>query len=129
VSIASGGHPRPLILRGDGSVSQLGEPGSILGLDPEPAIFDHDAKLAPDDTVLLYTDGLTDAFAPHRVVEPTKLESILRSCIGQRPRQIIAVIERNLLNFDGLEPRDDVAILVLQVAPSPDSPVAPTSPP
>ena len=116
VSIASAGHPLPLILRRDGSVAQLGEPGTVLGIDSDPSLSDHNAELLPGETILLYTDGLTDAFAPRRIVEVAELGSILRSCAGQKPQQIIAVIERSLLTFDGLEPRDDVAILALQVA-------------
>jgi serine phosphatase RsbU (regulator of sigma subunit) len=122
VRIASAGHPLPLILRGDGSVAQLGEPGSVLGLDPNPSLSDHRAKLAPGDTILVYTDGLTDAFAPYRIVEPAELQSILRSCAGQKPRQLIAAIEHSLLTYDGLEPRDDIAILALQVTTPPTPP-------
>jgi serine phosphatase RsbU (regulator of sigma subunit) len=83
--------------------------------------------LLPADTILLYTDGLTDAFAPQRIVEPADLGSILRSCAGQNPRHMIVVIERGLLNFDGLEPRDGVAILTLQVTSNPDRSPAPST--
>ncbi|MCW3063180.1 MAG: hypothetical protein JWN32_352 [Solirubrobacterales bacterium] len=123
VTMSSGGHPLPLILRADGSVAELGEPGSLLGVDPQPFLVDHSVELLPGDTILLYSDGLIEAYAPGRIVHVSELESILASCAGSEPPQIIAAIERSLLDSRDLEPRDDVAIVVLQVTadPAPDS--------
>ncbi len=116
VTLSSGGHPLPLILRGDGSVEQLGEPGTLLGIAARPLLADHTGELRAGESVLFYTDGLLDAYAPERVAHASDLVSILRSCAGRPPSEIIAEIEQSLLRNGEAEPRDDVAIVVLQVA-------------
>jgi integral membrane sensor domain MASE1 len=67
-SLSSGGHPLPLVLRADGRVDELGEPGLLLGLDAQPALIDYRAQLGAGDTLLLFTDGLLEAYAPNRFV-------------------------------------------------------------
>lgn len=54
------GHPPPVLLRADGSVSTLGEgdPDMLLGLVAGWERADHRVALAVGDTVLLHTDGL-----------------------------------------------------------------------
>ena len=66
--------------------------------------------------MLFYTDGLLDAYAPGRVVQASDLESVLRSCAGRAPSEIVGAIEDSFLGSEDLEPRDDVAIVVLQVS-------------
>jgi serine phosphatase RsbU (regulator of sigma subunit) len=119
MTVSSGGHPLPLVLHTDGRVEQLGTPGTLLGVLAEPTLTDEDIELRPGETVLFYTDGLIDAYAPRRVLEMTELESLLRSCVGRTPTQIIEEIDRTLLHFPRAEPRDDIAMVVLQVSPSP----------
>ena len=116
VTVSSGGHPLPLILRADGTVEQFGEPGTLLGIDAKPSLADHTSDLRLGESVLFYTDGLLDAYAPRRVVQASELESLLRSCVGREPAEIIAAMEGSLLNSNEREPRDDVAIVVLRVA-------------
>jgi serine phosphatase RsbU (regulator of sigma subunit) len=68
VVIAIGGHPPPLVRHSDGRVEQLDlKPGLMLGATPvEPSAQDRRLVLAPGDTLVLYTDGFTEAFAPDR---------------------------------------------------------------
>jgi integral membrane sensor domain MASE1 len=117
VTMASGGHPLPLILRADGSVEQFGEPGTLLGIGAKPELVDRTSNLGAGETVLFYTDGLLDAYAPERGAKASDLEAILRSCAGRPPSEIIAAIEDSLLSSGETEPRDDVAIVVLRMAP------------
>ena len=114
VTLSSGGHPLPSVLRSDGRVEQIGEPGTLLGVYPDPALADRTAELRPGEIVVFYTDGLTDAYAPRRFVEPAEIDAILRSCAGRSSADVVAAIERTLLA--GPDPRDDVAIVVLQLA-------------
>jgi integral membrane sensor domain MASE1 len=117
LTLASGGHPLPLILRTDGSVEQFGEPGTLLGIVARPSLVDHTSNLRAGEAALFYTDGLLDAYAPGRFAKASDLESILRSCAGRPPSEIIAAIEDSLLSSVETEPRDDVAIVVLRMAP------------
>jgi integral membrane sensor domain MASE1 len=116
VTVSSGGHPLPMVVRADGSVKQLGTPGTLLGFDSHPRLADQGIELGPGDTVLFYTDGLTDAYAPRHIVQVSELESVLGSCAGRTPTQTVTAIQRSLLDSADGEPRDDVALVVLRHA-------------
>lgn len=66
VVIAIGGHPPPLVRRSNGKVDVIDlRPGLMLGATPvEPLAEDRRLTLAPGETLALYTDGFTEAFAP-----------------------------------------------------------------
>ena len=116
LTLASGGHPLPLVLRTDGRVEQIGHPGTILGIDAKPLLADRTCELGLGESVLFYTDGLLDAYAPGRVVQASDLESVLGTCAGRPPSEIVGAIESSFLHSEEREPRDDVAIVVLQVS-------------
>jgi serine phosphatase RsbU (regulator of sigma subunit) len=116
ITVASGGHPLPLVLRADGRVDAIGTPGTLLGITPDPQLSDDSVRLEPGDAVVLYTDGVTDAQAPQRVLSPADLAGMLRDCAGLDAAAIAESVERAATGpVDGPEPRDDVAILVLRV--------------
>jgi serine phosphatase RsbU (regulator of sigma subunit)/pSer/pThr/pTyr-binding forkhead associated (FHA) protein len=63
LSIVNAGHPSPLIRRKDGQVEEFGKPSSGL---PLAIVRDYQYQvaqttLAPGETVILYTDGVTDS--------------------------------------------------------------------
>jgi PAS domain S-box-containing protein len=115
ITVASGGHPLPLVLRADGRVDSVGTPGSLLGIMPDPQLSDDSVRLEPGDAIVLYTDGVTDAHAPERVLSPADLAGMLRECAGLGAAAIAERVERSATEPAGAEPRDDVAILVLRV--------------
>jgi PAS domain S-box-containing protein len=117
-TVASGGHPLPLVLRADGRVDAVGTPGTLLGITPEVQLRDDSVQLGPGDAVVLYTDGVTDAQAPELVLSPADLAGMLRECAGSDAASIAERVERAATAPNGSaagEPRDDVAILVLRV--------------
>lgn len=62
ITLASGGHPPALLMRADGTADFLPTPGGqLIGVLPEAHIATTTVRLAPGDTLLLYTDGLTEA--------------------------------------------------------------------
>jgi sigma-B regulation protein RsbU (phosphoserine phosphatase) len=64
--LASGGHPPPLLRHADGTIEELPvKPALMLGCSPLNLIV-QEMKLALDhgDTLILYTDGFTEGFAP-----------------------------------------------------------------
>jgi integral membrane sensor domain MASE1 len=114
-TVSSGGHPLPLVLRADGDVEQLGQPGLLLGIDASPALFDDRAELRTGDTLLIYTDGLLDAYAPRRFVSSEQLEGVLHGCAGRAPAEVLAELEERLLRDPPSEPRDDIAVVAVRV--------------
>ncbi|MFD7665011.1 PP2C family protein-serine/threonine phosphatase [Streptomyces sp. NPDC059788] len=117
VRLASGGHPPALLLRADGSCDFLPTPGGLLvGVLPEPHFVTATATLAPGDSLLLYTDGLTEArTGPDRALYGDEaLRTFAAGHTGSPPRAVIQALTVLLDGFgDGLD--DDTALLALGV--------------
>ncbi len=65
VTLAGGGHPPALLMRADGSADYLPTPGGqLVGVIPDAHFAATTLRLEAGDTLLLYTDGLTEAHAP-----------------------------------------------------------------
>jgi PAS domain S-box-containing protein len=113
VTVACGGHPLPLLVRADGTTEEVGIPGTLLGLVPSPDLNDHSTDLRAGDTLLLYTDGLTEAGAPSRVWSPEDLEAAARDAARD---SVAATVDRLVEAAIGSLPavRDDVAVLALR---------------
>ena len=58
LDLASAGHPRPWVVRRDGSVEQVDVTGLVLGLLEEGNYTEVGIDLAPGETLVLYTDGV-----------------------------------------------------------------------
>jgi integral membrane sensor domain MASE1/serine phosphatase RsbU (regulator of sigma subunit) len=115
VTLSVGGHPLPLVLRADGRVEPVGQPGTMLGVLPDPHLADQTANLAPGDALVLYTDGLTDAYAPGRIVKRAGLVAALESCARRSATEIASGLQGAVLGAGDGEPRDDIVLLVLRV--------------
>jgi serine phosphatase RsbU (regulator of sigma subunit) len=113
VTVSLGGHPLPLILRSDGQVEPVGEPGTLLGVLPSPIFADVDATLAAGDALVLYTDGVLDAGDRSQSDDPDWLARQLAGSAGNNAEQIAERLASAAVKRQGGEPRDDIAILVL----------------
>jgi serine phosphatase RsbU (regulator of sigma subunit) len=98
-------------------VNAVGTPGTLLGL-PGPELSDTSVELGPGDALVLYTDGLTDAYAPDRVIPPAELLGALESCSGRSAEGIAVGIQDALLDGGSRRPRDDIVVVVLRVPPA-----------
>jgi PAS domain S-box-containing protein len=112
---ASGGHPLPLLVRADGTVTEVGTPGTLLGIVPDPDLVDATIELQPGDAAILYTDGVTDAAAPDVLREPLDMTGEM----GLRGDESADELAQRLLDAAlggerAGEPRDDIAIVVLK---------------
>lgn len=128
VRLASGGHPPALVLRADGRAEFLPTPGGMLvGVLPGAPIGTTETVLAAGDTIVLYSDGLTEArTGPGR--DDLYGEDALRAFGAEQapgaPREVITALTGLLKSFgDGLD--DDTALLALgaPAAPSLTRPV------
>ncbi|WP_081236562.1 PP2C family protein-serine/threonine phosphatase [Streptomyces viridosporus] len=115
VHLASGGHPPALVLRGDGRVEHLSTRGGMLiGVLPSAQFVPARTTLHPGDTLLLYTDGLTEARTGdnRELYGDEALESFAAGLAPARPRRVVEALTGLLHGFgDGLD--DDTALLAL----------------
>jgi len=61
VRVSVAGHPLPLLRSADGSVTEVGAPGRPLGVDADVRYGTASVALPPGATLVLYTDGVTEA--------------------------------------------------------------------
>jgi serine phosphatase RsbU (regulator of sigma subunit) len=116
IDLSSGGHPLPLVRRAGGTSELIGEPGTLLGVVPDPTLSDAAVDLAAGDALLLYTDGVTEAGAPARLMTPEDIGAVLEGCPAGDAATIAECIEAAAVEESGGEPHDDVAIVALRVA-------------
>lgn len=107
-TVTLAGHPPPILLKADETMTQLGDPcppaGLLPGIDPKPVSF----ELFPGDTLVAYTDGFSTRDRP----SPATVEDHLRSGGGiDTPRLLL---EQMLDGFDKEvgTPHDDIALIV-----------------
>lgn len=115
--VCSGGHPLPLLLRADGSVEQIGENGTLLGVYPDVRLEDYEVELEPGDAVVLYTDGLSEARGDEGFFGEERLRKTVASCAGLGASDMADRMESAVAKFSSGSPDDDTAILVFRKHP------------
>jgi sigma-B regulation protein RsbU (phosphoserine phosphatase) len=118
VDLASGGHLPPLQLHADGSayyVDSVG--GHAVGLVAEPHFVATRFHLEPGDTLVLYTDGLTEASTGVGHERYDDRGALLSFAKSHAPATASAIVEavHALLHGLGSGVEDDVAVLALGV--------------
>ena len=116
VTVSSGGHPLPLAVSPRGEVTRAGAPGMLLGTSYQPLLDDQAQGLRAGDSLVFYTDGLMDAYAPGRVVAESDLKRVMGVAARKGPEEMIAAIRSGVLGNGPTEPRDDIAIVALRFA-------------
>ncbi|RJP48628.1 MAG: hypothetical protein C4557_12625 [Anaerolineaceae bacterium] len=118
-SYARAGHEPPLLLHIDGSVERIPHnPGMALGLWDAITLDEQTIQLLPGETLLLYTDGMTDCRNPKG--EPFGLERI-KDVLGGFANMNAQQVCDNLLDTlqkyqDGCKQDDDVTLVAVATA-------------
>ncbi|MDH4113370.1 MAG: SpoIIE family protein phosphatase [Actinomycetota bacterium] len=112
-SVSVAGHPLPYALRSDGSVQAVGQPGTLLGIFPDPTLHDVELTLDSGDALVLYTDGVTDARRGSEQFGNERLRAALAAAAGRSPDAIVAAVLDAVLGFTQT-PGDDIALMVLR---------------
>jgi phosphoserine phosphatase RsbU/P len=117
LQFANGGHNRPYVLAVDGQPRPLSEEsGPIVGIMDGFSYDTYTGRLAPGETLVLYTDGVTeardknDAFFGDR-----RLEQLLAVHCGESAEQLVASLHAAVQDFAIGEPQaDDITVLALR---------------
>ncbi|MFE4669915.1 SpoIIE family protein phosphatase [Streptomyces sp. NPDC056716] len=114
-TVASAGHPLPLLLGSDGSVRTAAAPQTLLGVVEDEMYTSETFELRSGDSLLCVTDGVTERRSGSRQFDDGDgLAAALAGCAGLSADLIADRISRLVHEFGGGPPEDDLALLVLQ---------------
>lgn len=117
VAYANAGHNPPLLLRNDGTVEELPRSKNMMLGVFDMAAFEEDSlQLEPGDTLVMFTDGVTEAMNPDETEFGTeRLKMTLGGLVGKSSQQIIGGVRAAIKDFaDGAEQSDDITMLVVK---------------
>ncbi|MFG3245391.1 SpoIIE family protein phosphatase [Streptomyces sp. NPDC048187] len=114
-TLASAGHPLPLLLGPDGAVSTVACPQTLLGVLEDATYVSETFELRSGDTLLCVTDGVTERRSGSRQFDDGDgLAAALAGCAGLDAELVAERIRRLVHEFGPRPPEDDLALLVLQ---------------
>lgn len=111
------GHTPPLWVKAGGEIEKLTRTAIALGVMEQANIQERSISLGCGDKIVLYTDGLTEAFSPDgELYGETRLISALRSAPPQHTsKEVIETVEEDLNQFIGSLPLgDDLTMLIIK---------------
>jgi sigma-B regulation protein RsbU (phosphoserine phosphatase) len=117
VSLGSGGHPCPLVLRRDGTVEEVVIPGMLVGVTSDARFGQETVELNRGDVCLLYTDGITEARggpSGDEMFGEERLSALLAECHEVPIETILARINAAVGEWLGGNDHDDIALLAIQ---------------
>lgn len=114
---SNAGHPAPLLVR-DGEVQTLESHGLLLGVVPEVNYRRSILELRPGDTLVLYSDGITEArSSTHELFRSEGISSTVLDLKHRSAKEILETIWNRVdEHADGSSGADDRTLLVLKVA-------------
>jgi sigma-B regulation protein RsbU (phosphoserine phosphatase) len=113
---ANGGHNPPYVRRATGPIESLdGAGGLVLGAMPGVRYPTHTVQLLRGDELVLYTDGVTEAFNPtEELYGAQRLVDEVRVHGSGTPDALVERICQSITNFAGTAPQsDDITLTVL----------------
>lgn len=113
--MASGGHTYPLLLRPGEPVREIEIPGTLLGFVPGLELEPVELELEPGDTLVFYTDGITDARGEGERFGEQRLRATLEAAREASAEGIAQAVDDAVRRHQPDRPKDDRAIVVLRV--------------
>ncbi|WP_455569857.1 PP2C family protein-serine/threonine phosphatase [Streptomyces xinghaiensis] len=114
--LTSAGHPAPLIVRAGGRVEEAATRGCLVGVLPEVRANTAVTELAPGETCLLYTDGITEArggpFGDEMFGEQ-RLGETLAECAGMPAEAVVERVQMLAAEWVGPGRHDDMAVVAI----------------
>ncbi len=114
---ANAGHNLPLMIHSNPArISSLEKDGIALGVMAQAEYKDKKITLEPGETLLFYTDGVTEAFSAEGELfsEPRLVNALLNSTVTSA-EQLLASIEELIKEFrNGEPPSDDLTMIAIR---------------
>lgn len=114
-TVATAGHPPPLHLCADGRVEPASVPQMLLGIDEGAEFRAASFDLAPGETLLCVTDGVTERRCGNWQLDDNDgLADVLRQGMGLSAKALAEHVRRAAHDFGTGPVEDDLSVLVLQ---------------
>ncbi len=113
---ARAGHELPILRKHDGSLLPIPHrTGMLIGMFPDIVIDEAVLTLEPGDTILLFSDGATDASNPlQQMFGHERLEQVMRASPGGNAQSVCDYILASILAYQETAPQfDDVTLVVV----------------
>ncbi|HUE58421.1 MAG TPA: ATP-binding SpoIIE family protein phosphatase [Acidimicrobiales bacterium] len=119
LTVCLAGHPPPLVLGTSGAAKPIGTPGGILGVLPDRAVAleEVECTLGPGESLVLYTDGVTEARRGPEMFGLHNLTALLSEVVDPTPHRIADAVHDAAAKFSSNTLRDDLAVLVARRTP------------
>ena len=117
VTYTNAGHNPPYLIKADGTIEQLPlSKDIVVGALDDFQFSEETLQLEHDDTLLLYTDGVTEAININdEEYGEKRLEETLKDVTQQNCQQIINTVKANVKTFAGeAEQSDDITLLAIK---------------
>ncbi len=118
---ASAGHPPPLLVNPDVETSQWleSEAGYPLGIVNEATFSETEISLEARDTIVIYSDGLTDAQnRANEMYGEDRIEKILHATAAEPGEELLRDLREDAeKHMDGKDPIDDMTIVIVRFNP------------
>lgn len=117
LTFANAGHNPPIWLCGQTSrLEALHRTGAALGIIEDLEMEERTISLCEGDTLLLYTDGLTEAFSPDdQTFGEERVHGVLFAAEAPTARGLLDLLEEAVNRFMGpLPPADDLTMLAVR---------------
>ncbi|MEU8587508.1 PP2C family protein-serine/threonine phosphatase [Streptomyces sp. NPDC048664] len=114
--LTSAGHLPPLIVRTDGTVEEAPTSGTLVGALPTVTVRTARTVLAPGETCLLYTDGITEARGGplgDEMFEERRLRRSLAECAGLPAEAVVERVQMLAAQWLGSGRHDDMALVAI----------------
>jgi serine phosphatase RsbU (regulator of sigma subunit)/pSer/pThr/pTyr-binding forkhead associated (FHA) protein len=114
LTFCNAGHNPPLIIRANGTWEQLRGGGPVVGILATIEYQEHHVRLEEGDTLVIYSDGVTEAENPRR--DEFEVEGLVQSVIANRhlpAEKIIEEVNRAVAEFTAGAPQSDDITLVV----------------
>lgn len=113
VEVALAGHPAPTVIRRNGDLELIGEPAWPIGLFDRVEVAPAKTTLAVGDSIIVTSDGVTEARTPSGEFIPDLLDRVLPHAAGSGAAAIADAVDNAVVAVERSRTRDDVAIVVV----------------
>jgi sigma-B regulation protein RsbU (phosphoserine phosphatase) len=116
LTFVNAGHNPPMLMRADGTVIDLTEGGVALGVLPEARYEERPIAIRPGDTLVFYTDGISEAETEDgEQFGTTRIQESVRRRQGQSAKDVLDGIVHDVIEWSGERgPNDDLTLVVVR---------------